>query len=415
METIFRNCAGLDVHKRTVQASVRRVDANGRVHTADRGFGTTTREILALGDWLEGHGVTHVAMESTGVYWKPLWNLLEGRFTLLLANAHQIKRVPGRKTDVTDAQWLAKLLQFGLVPTSLVPLKPVRQIRELTRERAQLVAETARVANRIQKVLEDANIKLSSVATDIKGVSCQEMIQALIRGEEDPHCLAEMARGRLRSKIPQLVEALSGRIEEHHRFLLTHHGSHLRSLGELLSELEARIDAMVAEQPGWTEAMQRLDQIPGVDRRTAQVILAETGGAIGAFPSDAHLASWAGMSPGNNESAGRRKSGKTTKGNRWLRTALVQAAWAASRTRDSYLRAQFQRIARRRGKKRAAVAVAHSLLVICWHLLKHGGDYQDLGVDYFDRADPERLKRRLVQRLEALGHHVTLQPREDAA
>lgn len=414
MDTIHRCCAGLDVHQKTVEATVRRLDASGAVQAQTRRFATMTGQLLSLGDWMKQEGVTHVAMEATGVYWKPVWNLLEGRFELLLVNARHVKQVPGRKTDASDSQWLAQLLQYGLLRGSLVPPRSVRELRDLTRDRSQLVAEAQRVGNRIHKVLEDANIKLSSVASEVLGVSGRRMIRALIEGQADPVRLAEMARGVLRKKIPQLVQAMHGHLTEHHRFMLKMHVEHLTYLEGHIAAIEARIDGKVAEQ-GWGVAVSRLDQVPGVDKRIAHVILAETGGDMSRFASDRHLASWAGMCPGNHESAGKRKSGKTRQGSRWLRTALVQAGWAASRGKDRYLKAQFHRIARRRGRKRALVAVGHSILIAAYHMLSGQRDYQELGIDYFERRDVERTRRTLVRRLEALGHRVTLEPLGAAA
>jgi transposase len=412
MDILHACCAGLDVHKKTVVACVRRQDSGGRAHQQVRTFGTMTRDLLALADWLAEHGVTHVAMESTGVYWKPIWNLLEGRFEVILVNAHHIKQVPGRKTDVKDSEWIAELLQHGLLRASFVPPPPIRELRDLTRQRAQLVAEKAAAANRIQKVLEDCNIKLASVATDILGVSGRAMLESLVAGEEDPQQLAELARKRLRQKIPALQLALRGRVTAHHRFQLRLLLDHVAHLEGLIGRLGARVEEVLAP---FAEAAERLTTIPGVDRRTAEVMVAEVGTDMGRFPTAGHLASWAGMCPGNNESAGKRKSGKTTKGSRWLRQVLTQAAWAASHTKGTYLAAQYRRLAGRRGKKRALVALGHTLLVIVYQVLKDGTTYQELGADHLDRLEPERLTRYFVKRLERLGHQVTLQPKEDAA
>jgi transposase len=408
METVYASCAALDVHKETVEATVRRME-KGRLWAETRGFGTMTRDLLALSDWLVSERVTHVAMESTGVYWKPIYNILEGQFQVLLVNAQHVKQVPGRKTDVSDSQWLAQLLQHGLLRGSFIPPRPLRELRDLTRQRAQLVSEQTRVANRLHKTLEDANIKLSSVASDILGVSGRQMLRALIAGQEDPRELAELAKRRLRGKIPELRLALHGRVTDHHRFMLRLLYQHLEHIEAAVEELNRRIEA--ATRP-FEEQINRLDEVPGIDRRVAEVILAEIGPDMSVFPTAHHLASWAGVSPGNQESAGKRKTGKTTKGNRWLRQGLAQAAWAASHSKDSYLAAQFKRLAPRRGKKRALIAVGHSILVIVYHLLKEGGSYCDLGPDYFDRLAPQRLTRYLVRRLEKLGHRVVL---EDAA
>jgi transposase len=413
MDVLYASCAGLDVHKETVVACVRRLDPAGRVSAQVRTFGTLTSELLALADWLAEQGVTHVAMESTGVYWKPVWNLLEGQFQVLLVNARHIKQVPGRKTDVKDAEWIAQLLQHGLLRGSFVPATPQRELRELTRQRRQLIQAKASVANRIQKVLEDANIKLGSVASDVLGVSGREMLRALIAGQDDPRQLAELARRRLRAKIPQLRLALQGRVTGHHRFLL----------GLLLEEVEqhegwiARLSQRIEEvlPAPFAEAVQRLVTIPGIDERAAEGILAEVGTDMGQFPGAGHLASWTGMASGNDESAGKRRSGRTGKGNRWLRATLVQVAWAASHTKGTYLAAQYRRLAARRGKKRALVALGHTILVIVYHVLQRRVNYCDLGPEYLDRLDSERLTRTLVRRLEALGHQVTLQPQEPAA
>ena len=412
METIYPCCAGLDIHKMTVVACVRRLDPAGRVHEAVRTFGTMTAELLALADWLAESGVTHVAMESTGVFWKPVFNLLESRFEVLLVNPRHIKQVPGRKTDVKDCQWIAQLLQHGLLRGSFIPPKPIRELRDLTRQRSQLVAEKAAVANRIQKVLEDANIKLASVATDVLGVSGRAMIRALIAGQEDPEGLADLARQRLRRKIPELQAALRGQVTEHHRFLLRLLMSHLDSLEGLIATLGARIAAVM---PPFAAVVERLQTIPGVDQRVAESLIAEIGTDMEQFPTAGHLASWAGMCPGNDQSAGKHRSGRTTKGDRWLRQTLTQAAWAASHTTGTYLSAQYHRLAARRGKKRAIVALGHTLLTIVYCVLKQQTTYVELGADFLDRLDPERVTRQLVKRLEKLGHKVTLEPRQDAA
>jgi len=412
MDIIHPCCAGLDVHKDTVVACLRRLGAGGRALKEVRTFGTMTRDLLSLADWLSAEGVTHVAMESTGVYWRPIFNVLEGRLQVVLVNAQHIKQVPGRKTDVKDCEWIAQLLQHGLLKASFVPPAPIRELRELTRQRTQLVGEKSAVANRIQKVLEDANIKLGSVASDVLGASGRCMLQALIAGEEDPQKLADLARRRLRAKIPELRLALQGRVTEHHRFLLRLLLEHVSHLEGLIAQLGARVEAVLTP---FEEPAARLDSIPGVDRRAAEVILAEVGADMTPFPSADHLASWAGMAPGNNESAGKRRSGKTCRGSRWLKATLVQAAWAASHTKGTYLAAQYRRLAPRRGKKRALVAVGHTILVIAYHLLKEGTAYQEPGGDFFERLDPERLTRNLVRRLEKLGHKVTLQTKEGTA
>jgi transposase len=407
VDTLYPRCAGIDVHKNNVVVCVRCCDRPGKVAEEVRTFSTMTADLLALSDWLAERGVTHAAMESTGVYWKPVFNVLEGRVAVILVNAEHIKKVPGRKTDVKDCQWIAQLLQHGLLKASFVPPAPIRELRDLTRQRTQLIQERTAAANRIQKVLEDANIKLAGVATDVLGVSGRDMLEALIAGETDPEKLADLARKRLRAKIPELRRALHGRVTDHHRFLLRMHLDHITHLEELIGRLGARIDEALAP---FAEAEERLQTIPGVSQRVAETVLAEVGPRMEQFPSADHLASWAGMSPGNNESAGKRRSGRVTKGNRWLKRALVQAAWAASHTKGTYLAAQYRRLARRRGRKRALVAVGHTLLVIIYHVLKRGTTYAELGADFLERLEPERLTRQLVKRLEALGNKVTLEP-----
>lgn len=406
METIFARCAGLDIHKETVEATVRILEGI-RVRQQSRRWGTMTGEVQAMADWLEGQGVTHVAMESTGVFWKPIYNILEGRFTVILVNARHLKQVPGRKSDVRDSQWIAQLLQHGLLRGSFIPPRSQRELRDLTRHRTQLVGEQTRVANRIHKVLEDANIKLGSVASDILGVSGRAMIQALMEGEQEACKLADMAQGQLRGKIPELERALEGRVTDHHRFMLRLLWKELASLEELIAQVERKIEEVTRP---WAPRIEQMDPVPGVDRRIAEVVLAEVGADVSPFPTHQHLASWAGMSPGNEESAGKRRTGRTTQGNRWLRQALVQAAWAASHTKNSYLAAQYRRWVGRRGKKRALVAVGHSILVIFYHLLQDGTCYSDLGGDFFDRLEPARLTRYYVKRLQRLGHKVTLEP-----
>ena len=408
MQALYPCVAGLDVHKETVVACVRRVDPRGRVSKEVQTFGTVTRALLELSDWLGRQGVTHVAMESTGVYWKPVFHVLEGgRFQeVLLVNAQHIKNVPGRKTDVKDCEWIAQLLQCGLLRGSFVPPPEIRQLRDLTRQRTQLVADRARVANRIQKVLEDANIKLASVATDILGVSGRAMLDAIIAGETDPQVLADMAKRRLRAKIPQLRQALLGKVTDHHRFLLRTLLEQVDHIDQLIGTYSGRIEE---EMVPFAQARERLQTIPGVDQRTAECLIAELGIRMEQFPSAGHLASWAGLCSGMNESAGKKRSSKTRKGSRWLRQTMVQAAWAASHTKQTYLAAQYRRLAARRGRKRALIALAHTLLGIVYHLLKQGTVYADLGPDFFERRDTDRLTRQLVERLEKLGHKVTLE------
>jgi len=406
MEPIYTSCCGLDVHKRSIQACVRRLRPDGRIHQETRSCGAMTRDILEMTDWLVTEGVTHVAMESTGVYWKPIYNLLEGRFTVLLVNAKHVKHVPGRKTDVKDCQWLAQLLQCGLLKGSFIPSRPQRELRELTRHRTQLVAEKTRAANRIQKILEDANIKLASVASDILGASGRDMLRALIAGEQDPENLADLARRQLRSKIPQLRLALEGQVTEHHRFVLGELLDHLEYLEGQIERFTRRIEEV--SRP-FASAIEVVTQVTGFEQRAAQNVVAEIGATMEPFPSEHHLASWSGVCPGSNESGGKRKSGKTTKGNRWLRTTLVQAAWAATRKKDSYFQAQYRRLAARRGKKRAILAVAHSLLTVIYHMLKNGSTYQELGGDYFDKLNKNRLLPYFVRRIKDLGFQVTLE------
>ncbi|HLE81567.1 MAG TPA: IS110 family transposase [Dehalococcoidia bacterium] len=401
MQVVHERCAGLDVHKKTVVASV--LSPEGQ---ETRTFGTMTRDLLLLADWLTERGVTHVAMESTGVYWKPVYNLLEDQFTLLVVNAHHIKAVPGRKTDVKDAEWIADLLRHGLVRGSFIPSRPQRELRELTRARRSLIQQRSQVANRIQKVLEGANIKLASVATDVVGVSGRAMLEAMVAGTEDPQVLAEMARGTLRKKTQALEDALEGLVGPHQRLLL---GTHLRHLDFLDGEI-ARLDEEVAARlRPFEQVLERVDAIAGIGRRVAEDVLAEIGTDMSRFPTAAHLASWARVCPGNNESAGKRKSGSTGHGNSWLRPILVQAAQSASRTKGTYLAAQYHRIAARRGRNRAIMAVAHTILVTIYYMLTRGTVYSDLGGNYFDERDRQATIRRAVRRIEGLGYTVTLE------
>jgi transposase len=412
MDTLYPHCAGLDVHKDTVVACVRHHAGAGRPRQEVRTFATHTQGLTDLADWLVAEGVTHAAMESTGVYWKPVFNLLEGRVEVLLVNAQHIKQVPGRKTDVADCAWIAQLLQHGLLTASFIPPARQRELRDLTRQRAQLTGEQAAVANRIQKVLEDANIELAGVATDILGVSGRAMLEAIVAGEDDPERLADLAVRRLRGKIPQLRLALRGRVTEHHRFLLGQLLRHLDLLDELIGQLSVRIEQLTASD---AEALGLLTTIPGVKQRTAEVLLAEVGPTVEPFPTAAQFASWAGLCPGNNESAGKRRTGRTRQGNRWLRQAVVQAAWAASHAKGSYLAARYRRVCRRRGPKRALLAVGRTLLVIVYQVLRRRAPYRELGADFYDRLEPERLARLLLRRLEGLGHKVTLAAKETEA
>ena len=409
MELVYERCCALDVHKRQVTACVHVPDRQGRRTELRAEFQTMTPDLLAMRDWLKGLGVSAIAMEATGVYWKPVYHLLEDDFELLLVNAQHVKNVPGRKTDVGDAQWLCQLLEHGLLRASFVPPKPIRELRDLTRYRKSLVWERAREANRLQKLLEDANIKLSDVASDVLGASGRAMLAALCEGNNDPAALAELARGKLRAKLPALETALQGRFSSHHALLLSHLLSHIdyldQSIDSLSAEIEERLDPFAQQR-------ELLCTIPGVAERTAEVILAELGPDMGRFPSHRHAASWAAICPGNEESAGKRKTGKTRKGDRWLRTALVEAAnSAAGRTKDTYLRAQYLRVKRRQGHKKAIVAVAHSILVAAYYILSEQKPYQELGGDFFiRRQDQERLTQRLVRQLERLGQRVTLEP-----
>ena len=406
MEVLYTRCCGLDIHKKSVVACLIITKPGQKPVKETRTFRTMTADLLALADWLSDMGCTHVAMESTGVYWRPIYNLMEGLFELLLVNAQHIKAVPGRKTDVKDADWIAELLRHGLLRGSFVPSRPQRQLRELTRHRTTLVQERARTINRMQNVLEDANIKLASVVTDIRGVSARSMLEALIAGERDLSVMAELARGRMRSKRAELEEALRGHFLPHHSFLLTEHLSHIDYLDEAIDRVSQAIEEHLADEQ---EAIALLDTIPGVSQRTAEILIAEIGTDMSRFPSAKHLASWAGMCPGQHESAGKRLSGKTRKGSRWLRQVLVEIAHVAAKTKDTYLAAQYRRIAARRGKKRALIALGHTVLVIAYQLLTRKLPYHDLGVAYFDKLEQNRVQRRLVRRLERMGYEVVLQ------
>ena len=412
MEILYQSCCGLDVHKKMIVACLRRTDETGTVGKQVRTFGTTTSELMSLSDWLVEAGCTHVAMEATGVYWKPVYNILEGQIELLVVNAQHIKAVPGRKTDVKDAEWVAELLQHGLLKASFIPPQSQRDLRDLTRYRTTLVRERARIVNRLQKVLEDANLKLAGVATDVMGVSGRAMLEALLAGQTDTEQLAELAKGRLRKKIPQLKEALTGRVREHHRFMLSEQLSHIDYLDEAIERLAAEIGQRLRP---FEEEIRLLDTIPGINRQTAEELIAEIGADMSRFPDGHHLASWAGMCPGHNESGGKRKSGKTRKGNRWLRSTLVEAAHGAAHTKDTYLASHYHRLVGRRGKKRALVAVGHSLLVISHYVLKRREAYYDLGSNYFEELHRQRLERNLVKRLENLGYKVTLEALSPAA
>ena len=412
MEVIHPQVGGLDVHKDMVMACRRRLIGEGKVESEVAEFGTTSAQLRELAAWLEGWGCTQVAMESTGVLWVPVWNVLEGRFKLLLANAQHLKKVPGRKNDQRDAEWIAQLVQCGLLRPSFVPSLEIRQWRDLTRHRMKLIDQRTGVVNRLHKVLQQGNIKLSSVASDVLGVSGRAMIGAMIEGESDPRVLAALAKGRLKSKHERLVASLDGQINEHHRWLL-------RQFRGQLNELEQQIvlyDEEIHKQMSPYQALiERLDTIGGVDRRSAENILAELGPEMGQFPTDRDVVSWAGLCPGSHESAGKNRSGKTPRGNRWLKRALIEPAWSVSRERDSYLAALYRRLAPRRGKKRAIIAVARTILQAAWHMLKEEVDYRELGGDYFDHLNEEKIKRLLVKRLEKLGYEVGLKPKQAVA
>lgn len=411
MEVVHVRCCGLDIHKKLIVACAVTPASHGQPSRQVRTFGTMTDELQLLADWLSGLGVTHVAMESTGSYWKPIFNVLEEQFELLLVNAQHLKAVPGRKTDVKDAEWIADLLRHGLLKPSFIPDREQRELRELVRYRTSLVQERTAAANRLQKVLEGANIKLASVATDILGRSGRQMLEALVAGETDTAVMAEFARGRLRDKRGALERALAGRFGSHQRFLVAEILAHIDYLDDTIERLSTEIGER--ERP-YEAVLDRLDTIPGVGRRIAEIIVAEVGADVRRFPSAGHLASWAGLCPGQDESAGKRRSGKTRKGNRWLRTALVEAAQAARRTK-TYLAAQFRRLTTRRGLKKAMVAVAHSILRIVYHLLIDEHPFEDLGEAYFDQRQRQQVSRRLKQRLERLGYRVQLELLTSAA
>jgi len=407
MQVLYPCCWGLDVHKKFVVACLITTTAEGQVHKETRTFSTMTQDLLALLDWLHATGCTHIAMESTGSYWRPVYNLLEGQFTLLVGNAQHMKTVPGRKTEVKDAEWIADLLRHGLIRGSFIPAPAPRELRDLTRYRTHVVEERARLTNRLQVVLEDANVKLASVVTDIRGASARAILAALVAGETEPTVLAELARGRMRSKRELLAQAVVGRFTAHHAFLITEHLSQLDYLEEAMERVSAEIGRRLAAEQ---EALELLDTIPGVGQRAAEIILAEIGTELARFPSAKHLAAWAGMCPGNKESGGKRLSGKTRKGNPWLRHVLIEVAHAASKSKDTYLAAQYRRLATRRGKQRALVALGHSILVMVYHILSRRVPYRELGPLYFDARNRQRVQQRLVQRLERLGYSVNLQP-----
>ncbi len=408
MQVIHARCCGLDVHHKTVVACVLITAPDGAVQRRVQTFGTMTADLLALSDWLDGHGVTEIALESTGVYWRPVYNILEGEArAITLVNPQHMKAVPGRKTDVKDSEWLADLLRHGLVKPSFIPPAPIRDLRELTRYRKTLVQGRTQEVNRLHKLLEGANLKLGAVAADILGKSGRAMLDALLGGEQEPAVLAELARGRMRAKLPLLRQALAGRLRPVHLVLLAAILGHVDYLDGMIAHLH---DAIAAHLAPFAEAVDLLQTIPGVSAVAAATIVAEIGVEMARFPSHKHLASWAGVCPGNKQSGGKRLSGKTTKGSVWLRAALTEAAWANARSTTGYLGAQFRRLARRRGRLKALVAVAHSLIVIIYHVLREHRPYADLGPDYFATLEAERVERHHVRRLNALGYSVTLTP-----
>ncbi len=412
MQILYPCCCGLDVHAKNVVACLIR-DGRKQIRT----FSTMTDDLLALLDWLTAEGCTHVAIESTGVYWKPVFNILEGSMQVLLVNAREVKAVPGRKTDVRDCEWLADLLRHGLLRASFIPPAHIRGLRELTRHRQSLVRELAAVANRVQKLIESANIKLAQVASDALGSSGRAMLRALAAGEEDVTKMAELAKGRMKAKKPQLRLALKGKLTTPQRWVLEELLDHYEELEVRIAKTNERIEVEVAQDhhPEVAEAVELLKTIPGVGQSVAQTVIAEIGVDMGRFPSDAHLSSWAGMCPGNNESAGKRRSGKTTKGSPYLRAALVQAAWAASCTKQTSLSAQYHRLYKRLGRKKALVAVGHSLLVIIYHVLQNRAGYAELGGNYFDSLQVDRQRKRLIKKLESLGVKVTVEALSEAA
>lgn len=404
MEVLYPRCAGLDVHKEVLMACVR-VAEGGRVQRWTEGFATTTRGLLALGDWLRSHGCTHVAMEATGVYWKPVWHLVEGEFALTLANAAAVRNVPGRKSDVSDAAWLADLLAHGLIRASFVPPSPIQQLRDLTRTRKQLVREVNQHTLRLQKTLEDGNVKITGVISDLLGVSGRAILRGFIEGETDPERLLQLARGRLKAPRQRLLDGLQGAVTDHHRFLLRLHLDHIEGLEKLIREVEAQVEKLLAP---FAESYRRLQTIPGVSHRVAQTLLAEIGADMSRFPTSSHLISWAGLCPRLDESAGKSRSNRLRHGNSWLKTVLVQAAWAAARSKDTYLHSQFLRLRSRRGPQKAVVAVAASILTAAYFILRDGSEYKELGPHYLDQLDKTKMAQRLTRRLQSLGYEVEL-------
>lgn len=403
MEVIIENCCGIDVHKKTIVACLMKGKPHEKPKTTIKTFTTMSRDILACREWLKSEGCTHVALESTGVYWKPVFNILEESMEVILANARDIKNVPGRKTDVKDCEWIAQLLRHGLIKGSFIPPKPIRQLRDLTRYRQKLIQQRSSELNRLQKFLEDANIKLASVVADINGMSAQEMIQHLIQNDLSPREMANLAKGRLRNKLAELEAALEGHLTDHHRFMLRVSIQMIASYDEAIEKLNTEIDKKMEPYRNNSE---KLQTIPGVKKKTAETIIAEVGVDMTQFPSHAHLSSWAGVSPGNNESAGKRYSGRVSPGNKWLKSSLTESAWGASRTRGTYLKARYHRLASRRGKKRATLAIAHTILIMAYHIIKEQCTYKELGADYFDRLNEQYLIKRLTSRIRTLGYQV---------
>lgn len=411
MQVIYARCAGLDVHKKMIVVCVLITQASGAVEKTIRTFSTMTADLLALDEWLRSLQIEHLALESTGVYWHPVYNLLEEGRTIILVNPQHMKAVPGRKTDVKDAEWLADLWRHGLLKASFIPPQPIRILRELTRYRKTLIQERAQEVNRLQKVLEGANIKLAAVATDVLGKSGRAMLDAIVSGSHDAEALAELARGRLRAKLADLRLALEGRVQPHHRFLLTRILAHIDFLEEALQQLQKEIEPHLTP---FEEAMTLAQSIVGIQETAAAAILAEIGTDMSRFPTAGHLASWAGVCPGNKQSGGKILSSAIRPGNKHLKAVLAEVVWAISHTKDNYLSAQYHRLARKRGKKKAVVAVSHSVLVILYHILRDKRPYSDLGADSFDKLDTKRIERHHIRRLEQLGYTVTLVPKEAA-
>jgi transposase len=415
MKIFHKCCCGMDVHRSIIKANLRRNGVKGKRDIDEvRKYGTMTRDLLDLGDWLKEAGCTHIAMESTGVFWKPIFNILGNDFKIILVNARHYRGIPGHKTDAKDCRWLCELLQYGLLKASFIPPQPIRELRDLTRQRRRLIQEKSAVINRIHKILQDANIKLSSVISDIMGKSGLEMLKKLIEGEADAARIAECARGRMKAKKEPLVYALEGKVTTHHRFMLTQHMKQIDFLDEMIETFNKQIDDhFQAQGEEFYGLIPILTTIRGVDKESVEDSLAEIGVDMNQFPNEEHISSWAGICPGNNETGGKRKSGKTTKGSKWLRAALGEMAWAASHTKDTYLSAHYRRIARRRGKKRANIAVGHTILVMMYHMIKHRIPYNELGAEFFNKMDEEKFTKNMVKRLEKLGYKVQLTKKEE--